>query len=58
MCGVLGVCGQVLYLDRPGSVSRQDGYSIRQDRKCVQKADRLMTGQFPDGWSQGPDTES
>ena len=38
---------QVLNHNRPGSASRQDSYSIGQDRKCVQKAvethDRTVT---------------
>ena len=28
----------VLNPDRPRGASRQEGYSIRQDRKCVQQA--------------------
>ena len=35
MYGLSGVCVQVLNHDRPGSASRQEGYSIEQDRKCV-----------------------
>ena len=50
---------QVLNHGRPGRSTRQDGYSIGQEMGGVTDKPQIsMTGQFPGGQSQGPDTKS